>query len=377
MMKNIKITGLIGILFFLFPASVFALEITVEGNGAGSTQEVNIQNEQTTVVEQSNSGTIENNIDINASSGGNEANENTGENTDITTGDVNVVEEINNSVNSSFVNHKCCDGGEDKVIVSGNGAGSTNTVVSHTSSGAQVTIRQEANINNNSHITADSGNNKANKNNGNISINTGKILVNSKTVNKNINSADVYLAKGGIGVTINIFANGAGSTNKIIFNQNYFDWINIQNSIYLNNNTLVDANSGNNEADGNLGDVIITTGDVKVGVEVENKDINNSKTVIDCCKEDGGKDKNNDDGDTPPTVIPPSGGGGGTMGNGGGGSSKTSDPQVLGITMGQVLPATGTPWFIYMTLANIFTFLFGLYLRLRGGRSPSFVSVYA
>ncbi len=374
-MKYIKITGFLTLLFFLLPPSASALEITVEGNGESSSQEVSVQNEQTTQVSQNNAASVQNNVDINASSGGNSASGNAGENTNISTGAVQASEAITNALNSASASHACCDGQGTTITVSDNGANSTNTVEAHTSVSTQINVSQTAGINNTTRISANSGGNQANNNGGNVSISSGNVVVENKITNKNINGAEVYIGQGGINISIIVSGNGAESTNKISFSQNAINWVEIQSILLLNNITLIDANSGRNEANGNLGDVTISTGNVNIKTEVENKDINTSKTVIDCCKDNGHDDNDgDDDDDNPPPVTPPSGGngGGGSSSNGGGSSS-----QVLGITVGQILPASGTPWFIYMTLANIFTFLLGLYLRLRGGRSPSPMPIYA
>jgi len=376
-MKYIKLTGFAALLFLLVPSSVSAIEITVTGNGADSNQEVVVQNEQTNQVSQTNDANVVTNIDAKADSGGNTANDNAGGTTQITTGDVSVSQITQNSANHSSINSDCCGAtNEEMIIISDNGVGSVNSVQSHTTSSTQVNVNQKATISNTTRIRANSGGNIASSNGGNVEISTGTVTVESKTTNKNINTTDVYIGRGGASIEITITGNGADSENIINYNNHNIDWVSIQNSLNLGNITLIDADSGNNQANANQGDVTITTGDVVVKTEIENKDINNNETKIDCCQEDD----DDDDDDDPPPVTPPGNGGNGGNGNGGngnggnGGSSGSGNGgQVLGMSMGQVLPAAGTSWFFYMTLANIFTFLFGLYLRLRGGRSPSLV----
>ncbi|HRN96031.1 MAG TPA: hypothetical protein PLD54_01125, partial [Candidatus Levybacteria bacterium] len=59
---------------------------------------------------------------------------------------------------------------------------------------------------------------------------------------------------------------------------------------------------------------------------------------------------------------------GGNGGNGGGGNGSSGD--VLGAAIGEVLPATGSLFLLWATIASLILFFSGWYLRFRSGCAP-------
>ncbi|KKQ34230.1 MAG: hypothetical protein US51_C0047G0008 [Microgenomates group bacterium GW2011_GWA2_37_6] len=95
-MKKI-LFGILALSIVLNPYYVFAEEIVVSGNGEGSTSSVNINVSQTAQVKQQNTAEVNNNVAINADTGNNTANDNSGGDTSITTGDISIDSNIQNS----------------------------------------------------------------------------------------------------------------------------------------------------------------------------------------------------------------------------------------------------------------------------------------
>src|SRR4030042_2937020 len=113
-------------LFYAGVGTVGALEISIENNGGGAEATVEVAQVTTTTVGQTNQTNVNNDVQVSADTGNNTASDNGGE-VQVTTGDITLDTQISNTVNQSQVAVGCCNGtGETQVIISGNGAGSTN-----------------------------------------------------------------------------------------------------------------------------------------------------------------------------------------------------------------------------------------------------------
>lgn len=263
---------------------VRALEITVTGNGNESVNEVAVQTTTTTTVQQTNEADISNNVVTDANTGGNTASGNTGGNTSIDTGDVAQNVTVETAVNASSIETPCCNGGDTKIEVTGNGSGSQNSVDLTKSQETNITISQDADVKNSVNGTANSGKNTANNNNGNVSIETGEIHVSGGIQNGPINVHDVFAPAPGDGLSVKISGNGAGSGNNISLN--IFD----PTSVFITSNADIDnfvnwdLNTGENVADGNNGDVTIRTGDIFFDFFIKNGPINIGGVEIPCCR---------------------------------------------------------------------------------------------
>ncbi len=163
----------------LAASPVLAVDITVSGNGADSSNTANVSVNNTTNIVQTNTSNINNNVKASANTGGNTANENTGGNTSITTGEASTAVALNNTANSSKVSAGCCDAIGAAISVSGNGADSKNKVSFNINNIRNTSAENNLDINNNVNGKANTGVNNANENTGgNASINTGNANVN-------------------------------------------------------------------------------------------------------------------------------------------------------------------------------------------------------
>ncbi len=364
--KNIIIT-LASVAILPFATHVaYAEEFVITGNGAGSSNTVEVSSATSNNVSQSNEAAVANNITTTSNTGNNQANNNLG-NVAVETGNTNTSTDVTNNLNNSIVDSTtCCTTSGGSITVTGNGADSTSVVGYASSTNNTTHVHQTATINNVITGTANTGGNKANNNLGNVNIFTGSIKVNEK-VKTNVNESFVKVATGGTNIfDIKVAGNGAGSINLISLTNNTTEAVTVENNADIFNQSVWNLITGNNEANGNNGDVTIKTGDIEVSVTIENN-ANHSEVIVDCgCTPTP---------PPPPACVgdhcnpnPPSNGGGGSN-NGGGSSGGSSSPS--NTPSKDVLPVTGTPWMILLLLGNVLLLLFGTVLRLRSGNSPS------
>ncbi len=153
---------------------VQAYTVTVSGNGSDSDNTANVSLSQTRTITQSNIADVNNSATINSSTGNNTANQNTGGDTTINTGDASVALGVTNNVNTSKAVLACCLTNEGTVKISGNGSDSNNRVNVRESNNTTVLDTKVLNINNVFSVDATSGGNRANGNTGgDTTINTG------------------------------------------------------------------------------------------------------------------------------------------------------------------------------------------------------------
>lgn len=366
MKKYILILALVP--FLSNPLLVRADEYVISGNGSGSDNQINVTVEQTTTVTQENNAQVNNDVNVEADTGNNEAGGNTGGEANITTGDVQVGSNIDNTnINQSYAEVGCCDASGVEIKISGNGAGSTNSVGASFGSNTNVSVNNSANLTNNINGTANTGRNSANYNNGDVTIKTGSITVVDNIVNDSVNNYSVNVKNNsGRSITISVKDNGTASDNIVVVNNINNINVKIDSSANIVNESKWDLNTGENEASKNNGDVSILTGDIYLASTINNKDINTGIVDIDCCDT---PDKPKPPIDPEPPVVPPGNGGGGSSVSNGSSSSNGSDG---GSTSGAVLPVTGgMPSLLVLAILNTVMFFMGWYLRLRSGRSPN------
>ncbi len=358
--------GLLSLALFTNPYLAYADDISVTGNSDGSTNNVNISQSNNNTNSQQNTAQINNNVEVNANTGGNTANENNGGETNITTGDVNASTTIINAgINQSYAENNCCQG-DLAMNISGNGSGSNNGISYSSNVNNNVSVNNNAIITNNVNGYANTGYNTANKNSGDVTINTGSIKVVDTIKNNSINIQEVHTSNGTPGnVSIKIANNALDSDNNVTLNNDSSVQISVENSANIVNNSNWELNTGGNEANKNSGDVEITTGDILLATTIENTDVNVGLVDVDCC---------NDDPTTPPDGTPP------PTTNTNPGPTNNSNPGPTGGTssnggsvLGAILPVTGDYFMILMMIGNIALFFLGGYLRLRSGRSPNYL----
>lgn len=164
----------------------------------------------------------------------------------------------------------------DDVVVNGNGEGSTNTVNISQTQTSNTSQNNTANINNNVSATANTGDNTANSNGGNTNITTGDVNASTNITNSGINQNSVSntCPCDANGVSINISGNGENSNNNVGYGSGLNTNVSINNNAQIANNIKGYANTGYNSANGNLGNVNITTGSIRVDDKISNKSIN-------------------------------------------------------------------------------------------------------
>ena len=84
-------------------SKVLAVAVDVSGNAAGSSNNVNLNQQNTSNHNQSNTSNINNNVDVNCNTGGNSASGNTGGNVGVNTGDCKSNVNITNQGNKNCI----------------------------------------------------------------------------------------------------------------------------------------------------------------------------------------------------------------------------------------------------------------------------------
>lgn len=347
-----------------FSYPVFAEEYSISGNGDGSSSEINVKKDEGTTVSQSNEAEVKNEVKPEASTGQNEANNNSGE-TQVKTGDANQEATVINSGNTNQAQTGCCPTSGGSAEISGNGSGSTNQINSTQGSNTTVSQTNGAMITNNITVSSNTGDNEASDNNGDTTIKTGNIYSSVYAINQGNNS---YASVGGGNPELNIkiSGNGSGSVNTIEQNHYGDNSFYVNNYIELNNNIYNYSNTGGNKANSNLGKVNILTGDVYLDIILSNK-FNTSVVVAECgCKNHPSPTPTPSGSPTPST--PPSGGenggGGGGSSSGGSGSDSSSGGQGGGLVLGATLPATGGFSIFSLTLFAFALLIAGIMARI-------------
>ena len=149
-------------------------EVVIAGNGSGSTNTVDILNENSNEISVSQTGNIVNDIQGVANTGGNKANDNNA-NVSIDTGNIVVRGGVvNGPVNTVSVSSGAGSGVS--LNISGNADSSQNIVLGSFINKSSVRTFFSANIINNIDWNLNTGRNEASGNNGDVSIRTGDIF---------------------------------------------------------------------------------------------------------------------------------------------------------------------------------------------------------
>lgn len=169
------------------------------------------------------------------------------------------------------------------VEIDGNGTSSQNTANVNVTQTTTITSTNEANIQNDVNSQANTGDNSASNNtSGNTAIQTGNTSQNV-TISNQANSSTVNTSGCGCAgqdVNIQVSGNGSNSENTINSDVKNETTINATNNANITNNVYVGANTGNNSAQNNNGDVKISTGDIVIRGSIENRG-NKIEIIID------------------------------------------------------------------------------------------------
>lgn len=375
MFKIIYIALLVAALHIL-PTAAKATELSITENGGSSNNSVAIQQSNSTNITQNNTATIDTTVAQTANTGENSASNNNG-NVVVDTGNVDVKTTIENNLNTSEVTGGCCPTGDTTSTIAGNGDNSSNQTTTNLNNTSTININNNATVTNNVSGYVNTGNNKAKNNTGTVSITTGAVSVEEKIINTHINNAQVtYTVNASGKIEMKIKNNGEGSENGISYADNSTEHSVVNNNALILNLSNWHTNTGENMANGNNGDVTIKTGDIYISSLIASFDTNSSSIDSFCCNDN--RDNTSTNSESPDHTAQPNNpsngiGGGGTGGPGGGSNSgnNSNNTSILGLATGDILPATGSLWTMWMTILAGILFLSGLYLRLNPGNAPN------
>lgn len=273
----------------MFATSAFAAtDIEISGNGSFSDNKAKINKSVNTTVVQSNSAYVSNNVSSKASTGGNQANDNTGGDVAIATGNATSRTDLTTKVNLNHAEVNNCDcEGDAEILISGNGSESDNKVKLNSQNNTSLFQDNTAKIKNNVDADAKTGHNDANRNTGgDVTVVTGNANTEVDILNKaNANVAEVGSnGNGGSAGTVDarITGNGSFSDNKIKLNLDRSVTLVQDNKAKISNWVDANAKTGHNEAkDNTAGDVVIDTGNATARVDIDNL-ANFNAADIDC-----------------------------------------------------------------------------------------------
>jgi len=270
-----------------FVGPVLATEVVISENGSNSDNTVNVAIDNSTTVDQDNYANITNDVNVSANTGKNDANDNTGGDVSITTGDATAGVGVSNTANSNTADVTGCCPGDLDVTITGNGTYSDNDANVALKTSTTVDQDNTAYVKNNVDVDLNTGKNDANDNTGgDVSINTGNASADSiwvsNAVNKNVASVGSG-ANGGGSLAVVISENGSNSDNTANVAVSSAKTINQTNYAKISNDVDVDADTGKNDANDNTGgEVSIDTGDAKADVWVSNL-ANFNAADVDAC----------------------------------------------------------------------------------------------
>lgn len=161
--------------------------------------------------------------------------------------------------------------------VSGNGEGSSSSISYQAENNNQIHQENNAEVENDVKAEAETGSNEANDNSGEVQIETGNAQVSTEIVNSgNTSTAVIDCCPAEDPGSVVVADNGEDSQNSVEITQDSATNITTVNKLNLDNNVDITANTGDNEADDNSGDVTIKTGEVNILAQILNKNLNNS-----------------------------------------------------------------------------------------------------
>lgn len=272
-------------------APVFAAtELSVIGNGSDSTSNISLNQGSTTFVTQTNVTSINNDVDIDADTGSNTADDNTGGDVLIDTGNSTAKVTIENMANSNVAEVEPCNcEGDTDVLIEGNASGTDNDVRLRDETDVVLTQTNVARVDNDVDVDLETGDNRAGDNTGgDVEIYTGdaKAEISAKTM-VNMNSASIVPSGDGGSLSVIIRENGSDSDNDVVLGLGSTTWLDQFNATSVENDFDVDAETGDNKADDNTGgSSLIDTGDATIKAIVENMGGFNTANVEDCCFDD-------------------------------------------------------------------------------------------
>lgn len=270
----------------------------VSGAGSGSDNSITNNSNTTGNVDLTNNVSILTTLDSNATSGNATANSNALVG-DVGTGDATTIANILNMIQSSWdpangdfnvfsadlYDNYFGDLLFDPSIVLGTGSGSNNDITNDTNTDLTVNIEENASIENDINLNAQSGNATANGNAeaGNVSTGDATAIANViNMINSMITSGDSFIGSINLHGDLNgdillpqslmdiLLGTGNGSSNSIANNQTTNIDADLTTNSSITNNTNLTASSGDANANGNAAAGNISTGNAETNVNEMN-----------------------------------------------------------------------------------------------------------
>lgn len=244
--------------------------------GLGSENIIDVAVESESVVTIENTATIENNLTVNADTGHNEANRNTGLGS-VDTGDVLAVLHARNMANSTLVGIPSAWGSVTAELVNDTtGADSTNTIDVTVNDERHVTVLNDAVVDTAMRASANTGFNTVNRNTLGGLVMTGAANIEALVENL-LNQTWLTGYEYGdnpVGHSIEFaLANentGSGSTNANTVDPNVSTEVDIGNDADVDNDVHALATTGNNQASRNTGGGAVRSGTAGIGGSLDN-----------------------------------------------------------------------------------------------------------
>lgn len=264
----------------------FASSVTISGNGADSSSAVEVAKSNNTNVVQNNEAVVTNTVKVNSSTGGNDANKNTGGTVAVNSGDADAKATVSNTLNQNKADVKCCAQEDLTLKIAGNGADSENQVGAALSNNTGVYQANSAAVQNKVDADASTGRNDADKNTGgNVQVTSGDATTRvGVSTTANSNEAKVGGSTGAQGsISALIEGNGADSENAVGLELGKSVYVTQGNDARVSNMVKADASTGKNDADKNTnGTIRVVSGDALTVVGVDNT-LNSNWAKVDCC----------------------------------------------------------------------------------------------
>lgn len=285
---------------------VFAgVTLDISGNGSDSNNEVRYEQENEVEVLQVNEAEVLNQIEVKVDTGDNEAEDNTGGDVSIKTGDAETKVTVSNTLNSNVAEVESCCTGDVEAKISGNGTDSKNEMKLELENETEVEQYNAATVLNYIEARSNTGDNEAEDNTGgDVSIKTGDADTTiSVSTAANSNSAWVMGEGDGGSLSAMISDNGSDTRNEMRLELEDETELLQTNAAEVLNDVEVRSETGDNEAEDNTGgETEIKTGDATADVSVDNMANFNSADIDGCgCLEDvlakikgNGTDSNNE-----------------------------------------------------------------------------------
>jgi hypothetical protein len=259
-------------------AALASYDATNSTTGFNSVNRANVRVSDTMVQRFLNNARANNNVAVNANSGSNRANNNTGDG-EVMGGDVRGNIEVNSVLNSGT-------GGLMPIVLAGSpdvnvgndhtGSQSSNAANVTATTTNRVEVRNTGVANNSLSGSVRTGNNTANNNTGDGTAASGDIQVGASfgtDINANAGAALTVVGDGAAhngNINVGNDTTGANSTNTASATVTNSTVVTVQNTGVVNNSIALDLQSGNNHASNNTGDGTASSGDIDFDLDITN-----------------------------------------------------------------------------------------------------------